>query len=189
MVTFSGLNMYNNTRWCSVKTKIQYHSVNPIPEHPACLVSKETARNKACQTHSKYNARWPEQNMEPTEYFITPRKQTCTYIHTDYTCPEHTKNDKETQTITKHNQSVVTILNKCVQNSHVPIHIQMDAETGKQPETMALSAACGSSTETEDTKLAQLLGSFSITYTPPRAARTQGGIEPPCGTPTSLDVV
>ena len=33
----------NRSRWCSVKTRSHYHSVNPKPEHPACLISKETA--------------------------------------------------------------------------------------------------------------------------------------------------
>ena len=50
-----------------------YYTTNPIPEHPTILISKNTARNKACQTHKAYNALWSELYMEPTEYFLTPK--------------------------------------------------------------------------------------------------------------------
>ena len=75
VVTMVGKNLFRNTWWCSVKTRLNYHSRNLIPFHPAVLISKDTAQNKACQTHRTYDARWPELYMEPTEYFITPRNQ------------------------------------------------------------------------------------------------------------------
>ena len=46
-----------------------------IPEHPTALISKNTTRNKACQTHRAYNSCWPEAHMDPTEYLITLQKR------------------------------------------------------------------------------------------------------------------
>ena len=42
----------------------------PIPEHFTVLISRDTARNKACQTYSAYNTYWPEAYMDPTDYFL-----------------------------------------------------------------------------------------------------------------------
>ena len=36
----------------------------PIPEHFTVLISRDTARNKACQTYSAYNTYWPEAYMD-----------------------------------------------------------------------------------------------------------------------------
>ena len=35
----------------------------PIPEHSMALISKNTTRNKACQTHRAYDPYWPETHM------------------------------------------------------------------------------------------------------------------------------
>ena len=42
------------------------------PEHFQVLISKDTAKNKASQTYSTYNAYWPEAYMDPTDFLITP---------------------------------------------------------------------------------------------------------------------
>ena len=42
----------------------------PIPEHFSILISRDTARNKACQTYSAYNTYWPEAYMDPADIFL-----------------------------------------------------------------------------------------------------------------------
>ena len=71
-----------------------------IPEHPSVLISKDTARNKACQTIDVRQGHIPEAYMEPCEYILTTGKKykrTITWI--DLT-NVHT-NDKYTQTTNK----------------------------------------------------------------------------------------
>ena len=65
-----------------------------IPEHPSVLISKDTARNKACQTIYVRHRHIPEACMEPCEYRLTTGKRMITWI--DLT-NVHT-NDKSTQT-------------------------------------------------------------------------------------------
>ena len=46
-----------------------------IREHPSVLISKNTARNKACQTIQIRRIHLPEAYMEPSEYILTADKQ------------------------------------------------------------------------------------------------------------------
>ena len=69
----------------------------PIPEHPMALISKNTTRNKACQTPRTYNPHWPEIHMDPTEYLITPKKRTRNITLMELTTTQ--TNDKTTQTV------------------------------------------------------------------------------------------
>ena len=164
--------MLNRSRWwCIVKTRSHYHSVNPIPEHPACLISKETAKNKACQTHQNYDARWPERYMEPTEYVITPRDLTDKRTNQTTRVLNYT-NDKGCQTNIKHvynsRMTLATLKNtKCVQLHHVPIPTQLDDYSSDQPQTATGGDAGTSSRNDEESRLAQLLGSISMTSIKP----------------------
>ena len=164
------------TRWYTIKSKPYYHSTNPIPEHPSSLLTKETNRNKACQTHTAYEARWPELYMEPTEYFIIPRNQSDKLTDTT-TLILTLKNEKETQTNSKtiHNLQTTHKHNwskpaktKLVQHYHVPFATQLlgaeTTENGQTPQKTGDDLLGTSSELQEETiRLAQLLGSISMT--------------------------
>ena len=46
-----------------------------IPEHPSVVVSKDTAKNKACRTKRVRYTILPEAYMEPSEYILIPNKK------------------------------------------------------------------------------------------------------------------
>ena len=105
--------------------------------------------------------------MEPTEYFITPRNLTdnCTNQTTRVL---NYPNDKECQTNTKrvYNSRITlaTLKNtKCVQLHHVPIPMQLNDYSSDQPEMATGGDEGTSSRDDEDSRLAQLLGSISMT--------------------------
>ena len=99
-------NLAGTRSYRAIKIKLHYHDKNPISEHPSVLISKETNRNKACQTHTAYDARWPELYMHGTytEYFITPRNQ-CNKPSNTTTLILTFPNEKETQTNTTYTQT------------------------------------------------------------------------------------
>ena len=114
-----------------------------IPKHPTALISKNMTRNKACQTHRAYNARWPEVHMDPTEYFITPQKCIRNVTLTELTIIQ--TNDKSTQTVQNTNHHWVTsVLHpdaKHVSNNNFSLQTQ-SARSGK-PETTPKSRLDG----------------------------------------------
>ena len=78
-----------------------------IREHPSVLISKNTARNKACQTIQIRHIHLPEAYMEPCEYILTADKQykrVTTWI--DLTNVD--KNDTSTQTTKSTNMLTLT---------------------------------------------------------------------------------
>ena len=70
----------------------------PVPEHFQVLISKDTARNKASQTYSTYNAYWPEAYMDPTDFLITPNNKKQSAVNTLSELTTIQQNEKETQT-------------------------------------------------------------------------------------------
>ena len=71
-----------------------------IPEHPSVLISKDTARNMACQTIYVRHRHIPEAYMEPCEYILTTGTQYKRMITWIDITNVHT-NDKSTQTPNK----------------------------------------------------------------------------------------
>ena len=71
-----------------------------IPEHPNVLISKDTARNKACQTIDVRHRHIPEAYMQPCEYILTTGKKYKRMITWIDLTNVHT-NDKNTQTTNK----------------------------------------------------------------------------------------
>ena len=71
-----------------------------IPEYPSVLISKDTARNKACQTIDVRHRHIPEAYMEPCEYILTTGKKYKRMITWIDLTNVHT-NDKYTQTTNK----------------------------------------------------------------------------------------
>ena len=151
-----------------------YYTTNPIPEHPTTLISKNTARNKACQTHEAYNALWPELYMEPTEYFLTT-KNSKQKINRSYVL---VKTEKETQTnITYINnkqniyhhkkfQIVFLFTNPTIDNHASSVKQLLDIEDldlqGETSQPKFNGDSWGnSSIQEENSRMVQLLGTFT----------------------------
>ena len=80
--------------------------LKPVPEHFQVLISKDTARNKASQTHSTYNAYWPEAYMDPTDFLITPKQSTVNTLSELTTIQNNEKETKTSITYNKHKQTI-----------------------------------------------------------------------------------
>ena len=76
----------------------------PIPEHLAVPINGDTARNKACQTYSAYNAYWPEAYMDPTDYFHISKTKKHLRTSTLSELTTIQENEKETQTNITYNK-------------------------------------------------------------------------------------
>ena len=90
-----------------------------IPEHPSTLISKDTARNKACQTIHVRHRHIPEAYMEPCEYILTSGKQYKRVVTWIDLTNVHT-NDKSTQTTNKITMTVHHKTNaECDRNTYM----------------------------------------------------------------------
>lgn len=108
-----------------------------IPEHPSILISKDTARNKACQTIYVRHRNIPEAYMEPCEYILTTGKKYKRMITWIDLTNVHT-NDKNTQT----NKTTVTEHHKINaepdKNTSMLSSFQLlDYDEGPKPNTTA----------------------------------------------------
>ena len=81
----------------------------PIPEHFSILISRDTARNKACQTYSAYNTYWPEAYMDPTDYFLISKTNKHLRTNTLSELTTIPENEKETQTSITYNKLSTTV--------------------------------------------------------------------------------
>ena len=145
----------------------------PIPEHETVLISRGNARNKACQTHEKYDAVWPEKHMDPTDYFIVSnikhkkhRRNTLRELFTIL------KNEKETQIWVIYNNTLVhwrhiSMIEVIFDPDDITIHacssIQLDYSTDEdgKPSVSHDDGGEGVSLEEEKSRMALLLGSLN----------------------------
>lgn len=72
------------TWWQSVKTRLYYHSANPIPESPAVLMSKSTTKHTKHTMRVGLNYTWNPHNL-PHHKTNTIILQTQIYTHTNTT--------------------------------------------------------------------------------------------------------
>ena len=150
----------------------------PIPEHETVLISKNNARNKACQTYNKYDGVWPEKHMEPTDYFIFPRTN-------HMQCRANSlreliticKNEKETQTWITYNHKNIKSSFHCGEkskfefifgpediNMQVCSSIQLDSsaeEEHHKPSETYGGGSTGISLEEENMRMDLLLGTIN----------------------------
>ena len=116
----------------------------PIPEHFTVLISRDTARNKACQTYSAYNTYWPEAYMDPTDYFLISKTNKHLRTNTLSELATIQENEIETQTnitYNKHKQTIYHCWTQPVFNfdqeeksEHFCSPIQLDSETEEPPD-------------------------------------------------------
>ena len=143
----------------------------PVPEHFQVLISKDTARNKASQTYSTYNAYWPEAYMDPS---LLQMIKTIHSKHIELTTIQ--KNEKETVTSITYNKHKQTIYHcrTCPvfefifdlrdTNKYLCSSTQLDSSADDETETKTESTdgrGRSTSLEEETTKMALLLGSIS----------------------------
>ena len=147
----------------------------PVPEHFQVLISKDTARNKASQTYSTYNAYWPKAYMDPTDFFTTPhnKKQSAVNTLSEFTTIQ--QNEKETQTNITYNKHKQTIYHcrTCPvfefgfdhrdTNKYLCSSTQLDSSADEETKTVESTDGRGGSIslEEETTRMALLLGSIS----------------------------
>ena len=140
--------MYNNTTWYSTKIRLNNTTrQTPYLNTLQFLLAKTQLKTKhARRTQNTMHARWPEQYMEPTEYFLAPRKQT--YISIEQ--------NKLVQNIKTNDIDTIATLNcdKCVQHFPVPIfYTQLDDETTYSHETAQSGGEGPSSLNDEESRL------------------------------------
>ena len=178
----------------------------PIPEHETVLISRGNARNKACQTHEKYDAVWPEKHMDPTDYFIVSnikhkkhRRNTLRELSTIL------KNEKETQIWVIYNNTLVhwrhiSMIEVIFDPDDITIHacssIQLDYSTDEdgKPSVSHDDGGEGVSLEEEKSRMALLLGSLNkagLGVSPFNCVavshgRTQGGSNNPPPPPSPM---
>ena len=110
--------------------KTVWYPPRPLPEHPSVLISKETARNKACQTRHIRYINWPEIYMNPNDTILTPNKKykrTCKWTEI---CIQR-KNEKDTQTDTEYKTEIANIVRHSTNTntvSHVPSSPQLNLD-------------------------------------------------------------
>ena len=106
-----------------------WYPPRPLPEHPSVLISKETARNKACQTRHIRYINWPEIYMNPNDTILTPNKKykrTCKWTKI---CIQR-KNEKDTQTDTEYKTEIANIVRHST-NTNTVSHVPSSPQTMK----------------------------------------------------------
>jgi len=148
--------------------KTVWYPPRPLPEHPSVLISKETARNKACQTRHIRYINWPEIYMNPNDTILTPNKKykrTCKWTEM---CVQ-SKNEKDTQTDTEYIIEIANIV-RHRKNTNTVYHVPSFPQLNLDHEGCAESQI---SVDTEKRRMAQILGhinqSTSIPSGCPRA--------------------
>ena len=147
----------------------------PVPEHFQVLISRDTARNKASQTYSTYNAYWPAAYMDPTDFLITPNNKKQSAVNTLSELTTIQKNEKETQTSITYNRHKQTIYHcrTCPvfefgfdlrdTNKYICSSRQLNSSADEETKTAESTDGRGGSIflEEETTRMALLLGSIS----------------------------
>ena len=113
-----------------VNDEAVHQCTSTLPEHPSVLISKETARNEACQTRHIRYINWPEIYMNPNDTILTPNKKykrTCKWTEI---CIQR-KNEKDTQTDTEYKTEIANIVRHSTNTntvSHVPSSPQLNLD-------------------------------------------------------------
>ena len=137
-----------------IRLKCVWRPTRPLPEHANILISKETARNKACQTRHVRYKNWPEIYMDPNDTILTPNKKYKRVSKWTDICIQ-TINEKNTQTDTPFQTGVQnTAWHSTKVNSHIPLSPQLYSDSEETSKTGSAEI----SIEEEKRRMAQILG-------------------------------